>query len=190
MTAKEQLRFDLNKIFNKLSDSLTLWEDAVNDVINTIIDYENDTNDWDYDGYTVEFLRSDQLEDYIAYRLKTFWPAQVAKDLEWIDSDDEYYKVDDVFWDVTTLCEWDVANWIWDILDDIWFPEEDTMLSDLTELLKHKVDDWWAHSIDELYYQWEIWENRHQWYEFSDGIHAIVEQIADENKWFMDEDDK
>ena len=190
MTKKEQLRFDLNKIFNDLSDSLTHWEEAVWDVINTIIDYENDTQDWDYDNYTVEFLSSDQLEDYIINRLHTFWPAQVAKDLEWIDSDDEYYRVDDVFWDVTTLCEWDIANWIWDILDDVWFPEEDTMLNDLTELLKHKVDKRWAQSMDELYYQWEIWENRHQWYEFSDGIHAIVEQIADENKWFMDEDDK
>ena len=190
MQAKEQLRFDLNKIFNDLSDSLTHWEEAVGDVINTIIDYENDTQDWDYDNYTIEFLSSDQLEDYIINRLHTFWPAQLAKDLEWIDSDDEFYKVDDVFWDVTTLCEWDVANWIWDILDDVWFPEEDTMLNDLTELLKHKVDEWWADSMNELYYQWEIWENRHQWYEFSDGIHAIIEQIADENKWFMNEDDK
>jgi hypothetical protein len=71
MQAKEQLRFDLNEIFNDLSDSLIHWEEAINSVINTIIDYENDTQDWDYDDYTVEFLRSDQLEDYIAHRLKT-----------------------------------------------------------------------------------------------------------------------
>jgi hypothetical protein len=72
MTKKEQLRFDLNKIFNDLSDSLMHWEDAVNLVINTIIDYENDTQDWDYDNYTIEFLSSDQLEDYIINRLHTF----------------------------------------------------------------------------------------------------------------------
>ena len=91
-----------------------------------------------------------------------------------------------MFWDVTTLCEWDVANWIWDILDDVWFPEEDTMLNDLTELLKHKVDERWARSIDELYYQSEVWQNRHQWYEFSDDIHKIVDKIVDENKLVVD----
>jgi hypothetical protein len=53
-------------------------------------------------------------------------------------------------------------------------------------LLKHKVDERWAKSIDELYYQSEVWQNRHQWYEFSDDIHKIVEKIVDKNKLVVD----
>ena len=186
---KEELRMKINKIRWDLDNSYLHREDAIREWNNTLIDYWNETQDREYDYYTNTFESADMLEDYIRYRMETFWPSQVARDLKNLDSDDDYYKIDDVYWDISTVSDWDVMYWLEEILDDIWAPSDEFMEQKLEERLKFEVEVWTSSSMDDLYYQAEVFEDELYGYEF-DWVHWITEALADKNWWFIDEDDK
>ena len=189
MQTKEELRMKINKIHWELDNSYLHREDAIRECNDALITYENDTQDSEYDNYTYTFESSDGLEDYIRYRMDTFWPSQVARDLKDVDSDDDYYMIDDVYWYVSTVSDWDVMSWLEDILDDIWAPSDEFMEQELEKRLKFKVEAWTSSSMDDLYYQAEVFENELYGYEF-DWVHWITEALADKNGWFLYEDDK
>lgn len=102
------------------------WESTICDVCNLLIDYENETQDYGLENYTYTFTSSDIIEDYIIHRFKKCGLSQVARDLEGIDSDDDYYEIDDTYWGIYTVGKDRVEEWINDILNELWYePEEE-----------------------------------------------------------------
>lgn len=118
---KEELKNELQELYNSLDQWWIHREDAIRQGIDFLIDYGNDSQDRSLDHYTHTFENADILEDYVSYRLKTFWPSQIWRDFRNVDSDDEYYKIDDVDWEVMTICEFDVLEWLQDIIDELKF---------------------------------------------------------------------
>lgn len=100
---------------------------TINEVINDIIDFENENHNWDLDDYTYTFSHIDLMEEYIKNRLKDFWLSQVARDLQSVDSDDDYYKIDDVDGEVTVISVEEIQDWIDEIIETLdWIELEET----------------------------------------------------------------
>lgn len=100
---------------------------TINAVINDIIDFENENQNWDLDEYTYTFASSDTMEEYIKNRLNDFWLSQVARDLQSVDSDDDYYKIDDVDGEVTVISVEEIQDWIDEIIETLdWIELEET----------------------------------------------------------------
>ena len=64
-------------------------------------------------------------------------------------------------------------------------PDEEEMFEDLKDFLMEWVDNWAITSMDDMYSRAEDRQERNDDYEFSDWIHSIVEQIADEYDLFI-----
>lgn len=92
--------------------------DIISKVISHLIDYENNTQDWEFDEYTNKFASEDLMQDYTKYRAEKFWFSQVARDLRDVEYDDDYYLIDDTYGDVRNIDEKDVIERIDDILSD------------------------------------------------------------------------
>lgn len=100
-----------------------VWDEnkdrVINETISDIIDFENENQNWELDDYTYTFTHIDLMEDYIKSRLKDFWLSQVARDLQSVDSDDDYYKIDDVDGEVTVITVEEIKDWIDEIIDQL-----------------------------------------------------------------------
>ena len=115
---------------NLLQYKQDVWDEnkdkTINAVINDIIDFENENQNWDLDEYTYTFTGIDMMEDYIKNRLKDFWLSQVSRDLQSVDSDDDYYKIDDVDGEVTVISVEEIQDWIDEIIETLdWEETED-----------------------------------------------------------------
>lgn len=122
---KEDLRISL------LQYKQDVWDEnkdkTINAVINDIIDFENDNQNWDLDDYTYTFTGIDMMEEYIKNRLKDFWLSQVSRDLQSVDSDDDYYKIDDVDGEVIVISVEEIQDWIDEIIETLdWIELEET----------------------------------------------------------------
>lgn len=116
---------------NLLQYKQDVWDEnkdkTINAVINDIIDFENENQNWDLDEYTYRFTGVDMMEEYIKNRLKDFWLSQVSRDLKNIDSDDDYYKIDDVDGEVTVISVEEIQDWIDEIIETLdWIELEET----------------------------------------------------------------
>lgn len=121
---KEDLRISLHQykqdVWNENKDK------TINAVINDIIDFENENQNWDLDEYTYRFTNVDMMEEYIKNRLKDFWLSQVSRDLKNVDSDDDYYMIDDVDGEVTVISVEEIQDWIDEIIETLdWEETED-----------------------------------------------------------------
>ena len=100
-----------------------VWDEnrdkVINETIIDIIDFENENHNWELDDYTYTFSHIDLMEDYIKNRLKDFWLSQVARDLKSVDSDDDYYKIDDVDGEVTVISVEEIKDWIDEIIETL-----------------------------------------------------------------------
>lgn len=108
-----------------------VWDEnkdkTINAVINDIIDFENENQNWDLDEYTYRFTNVDMMEEYIKKRLKDFWLSQVSRDLKNVDSDDDYYMIDDVDGEVTVISVEEIQDWIDEIIETLdWIELEET----------------------------------------------------------------
>ena len=122
---KEDLRISL------LQYKQDVWDEnkdkTINAVINDIIDFENENQNWELDEYTYRFTNVDMMEEYIKNRLKDFWLSQVSRDLKNVDSDDDYYKIDDVDGEVTVISVEEIQDWIDEIIETLdWIELEET----------------------------------------------------------------
>lgn len=116
---------------NLLQYKQDVWDEnkdkTINEVINDIIDFENENQNWDLDEYTYRFTNVDMMEEYIKNRLKDFWLSQVSRDLQSVDSDDDYYKIDDVDGEVTVISVEEIQDWIDEIIETLdWIELEET----------------------------------------------------------------
>ena len=95
---------------------------TITNVINLLADYDDEDKHEStslYDDFAYRFTSVDTLEEYIKSRLREYWVSQVAKDLKDVESDSNYYKVDDVFGDVSDVDDDDVKDWIDEIIDEL-----------------------------------------------------------------------
>lgn len=116
---------------NLLQYKQDVWDEnkdkTINAVINDIIDFENENQNWELDEYTYRFTGIDMMEEYIKSRLKDFWLSQVSRDLKNVDSDDDYYKIDDVDGEVTVISVEEIEDWIDEIIETLdWIELEET----------------------------------------------------------------
>ena len=122
---KEQLKENLlqykQDVWNENKDK------TINAVINDIINFENENQNWDLDEYTYRFTGIDMMEEYIKNRLNDFWLSQVSRDLKNVDSDDDYYMIDDVDGEVTVISVEEIQDWIDEIIETLdWIELEET----------------------------------------------------------------
>ena len=118
---KEKLLQHKEDVWNENKDRI------INEVTNDIIDFENENQNWDLDDYTYTFSHIDLMEDYIKNRLKDFGLSQVSRDLQSVDSDDDYYKIDDVDGEVTVISVEEIQDWIDEIIETLdWIELEET----------------------------------------------------------------
>lgn len=110
---KEKLLQHKEDVWDKNKDKV------INETISDIIDFENENHNWELDDYTYTFTHIDLMEDYIKSRLKDFWLSQVSRDLQSVDSDDDYYKIDDVDGEVTVITVEEIKDWIDEIIDQL-----------------------------------------------------------------------
>ena len=100
---------------------------TINEVISDIIDFENENQNWELDDYTNTFSHIDLMEGYINSRLQQFGLSQVSRDLQSVDSDDDYYKIDDVDGEVTVISVEEIQDWIDEIIETLdWIELEET----------------------------------------------------------------
>ncbi len=119
MITKEETIAKLKELKEDIS-----WRTIDSDIceaINICIDYENETSD-----YSTEYIHSgiydeDMLGEYIKYRLKEFGPRTIAQDLQWLQDDSSYYRIDDTYGDVTNIDE----DKLKDIIDDMLYALKD-----------------------------------------------------------------
>lgn len=118
---KEKLLQHKEDVWNENKDRI------INEVISDIIDFENENQNWELDDYTYTFSHIDLMEEYIKSRLKDFWLSQVSRDLQSVDSDDDYYKIDDVDGEVTVISVEEIQDWIDEIIETLdWIELEET----------------------------------------------------------------
>ena len=94
-------------------------DNTISEVKNIIYDYMNDTQDFVLEYILDRFTNIDSMESYINMRLKQFGLSQVSRDLQSVDSDDDYYKIDDVDGEVTVIDSEEVEEWIDEIIDEL-----------------------------------------------------------------------
>ena len=94
-------------------------DNTISEVKNIIYDYMNDTQDFVLEYILDRFTNIDSMESYINMRLEQFGLSQVSRDLQSIDSDDDYYKIDDVDGEVTVIDSEEVEEWIDEIIDEL-----------------------------------------------------------------------
>lgn len=70
------------------------YEQTYCDLINATIDYQNDTQTWDFEYIFEEFIDDELLEQAIQYNLKEYGVWAVRNLLDDIKYDDGIYKVD------------------------------------------------------------------------------------------------
>lgn len=94
-------------------------DNTISEVKNIIYDFMNDTQDFVLEYILDRFTNIDSMESYINMRLKQFGLSQVSRDLQSVDSDDDYYKIDDVDGEVTVIDSEEVEEWIDEIIDEL-----------------------------------------------------------------------
>lgn len=114
---KKQLKKDLMEI--KANGIWYMYEEKYREIINLVIEYMNDTQDFSLDEFTYRFSDEDLVNGYIERIAREYWPYYVSQRLSDLDWTYDYYKIDDVFGDITGMTEWDVEELLDEILDEL-----------------------------------------------------------------------
>ena len=113
---KKKLKKDLMEI--KANGIWYNYERTYCDIINLVIDYQNESQDFSLEEYIYRFSDSDAVSDYISHVARVHWPYHLQQLLS-LDGDYDYYKIDNTFWDITGMTEWDVEELLDEILDEL-----------------------------------------------------------------------
>ena len=114
---KKQLKKDLMEI--KANGIWYMYEEKYREIINLVIEYMNDTQDFSLDEFTYRFSDEDLVNGYIERITWEYWPYYVSQRLSDLDWTYDYYKIDDTFWDITGMTESDVEELLDEILDEL-----------------------------------------------------------------------
>lgn len=114
---KKQLKKDLMEI--KRNGIGYDYERTYCDIINLVIDYENETQDFSLEEFTYRFSSEDLVSDYITRITNEYWAYYTAQRLSDLDWTYDYYKIDDTFWDITGMTQGDVEELLDEILDEL-----------------------------------------------------------------------
>lgn len=114
---KKKLKKDLMEI--KANGIWYDYERTYCDIINLVIEYMNETQDFELEDYTNRYTDEDMVNDYINHIASQYWPYYVSQRLSDLDWTYDYYKIDDVFWDITEMTQSDVEELLDEILDEL-----------------------------------------------------------------------
>lgn len=114
---KKQLKKDLMEI--KANGIWYMYEEKYREIINLVIEYMNDTQDFSLDEFTYRFSDEDLVNGYIERITREYWPYYVSQRLSDLDWTYDYYKIDDVFGDITGMTQGDVEELLDEILDEL-----------------------------------------------------------------------
>lgn len=122
---KEELIQKLLEYKSRLQNTYCDLDDVISDVMSDVCDYDND-NDFELDSYTYYYETTDWIEEFIKATLQDWWILTLKHRLSEVDSDCEWYHVDDVDWTIYARDYWDVEEWIDDMLSELWYDEADS----------------------------------------------------------------
>ena len=122
---KEELIQKLLEYKSRLQNTYCDLDDVISDVMSDVCDYDNDNN-FELDSYTYYYETTDWIEEFIKATLKDWWILTLKNRLSEVDSDCEWYHVDDVDWTIYARDYWDVEEWIDDMLSELWYDEADS----------------------------------------------------------------
>lgn len=129
---KQELIEKLLDYKSRLQNTYCDLDDVISDVMSDVCDYDND-NDFELDSYTYYYETTDWIEEFIKQTLQDWWILTLKNRLSEVDSDCEWYHVDDVDWTIYARDYWDVEEWIDDMLSELWYDEADTAESLLAD---------------------------------------------------------
>ncbi len=91
---KEELIQKLLEYKAQLKNTYCDLDDVISDAMSDVCDYDND-NDFSLDSYTYYYETTDWIEEFIKATLKDWWILTLKNRLSEVDSDCEWYHVDD-----------------------------------------------------------------------------------------------
>lgn len=122
---KEELIQKLLEYKAQLKNTYCDLDDIISDAMSDVCDYDND-NDFELDSYTYYYETTDWIEEFIKQTLQEWWILTLKNRLSEVDSDCEWYHIDDVDWTIYARDYWDVEEWIDDMLSELWYDEADS----------------------------------------------------------------
>ena len=122
---KEELIQKLLEYKAHLKNTYCDLDDVISDAMSDVCDYDND-NDFELDSYTYYYETTDWIEEFIKQTLQDWWILTLKNRLSEVDSDCEWYHIDDVDWTIYARDYWDVEEWIDDMLSELWYDEADS----------------------------------------------------------------
>lgn len=120
---KQELIKNLRKYKEDLKNTYCDLDSIVSDVISDIYDYDNN---YELDSFTYYYDTIDWIEEFIKQTLKDWWILTLKHRLSEVDSDCEWYHIDDVNWKIYPRDFSDVEDWIDDILSELDDEENET----------------------------------------------------------------
>lgn len=112
---KKQLKKDLMEIRENWIRNWNI-DDDINRIINLIIEYMNETQDFTLEDYTFTFEHRDNVEDYVTQQIREYWLARIPYLCGDVRFDDDYYIID-AYGNIENIEKSDVEERLDDIID-------------------------------------------------------------------------
>lgn len=122
---KEEL---INKLLEYKQHNAYTWSDCetiIWDIMSDLCDYDSD-NDYELDEYTYRFETIDWVEEFLRHTIETCWILTLKNRLSSLNSDWDWFMIDDVDWTIYNPEASDVEEWIDDILYELWYEENES----------------------------------------------------------------
>lgn len=118
----------IKKLLDYKQHNSYAWSDCeaiIWDIMSDLCDYDNE-NDFELDEYTYRFETIDWVEEFLRHTIDTCWMLTLKNRLSSLNSDWDWFMIDDVDWTIYNPGASDVEEWINDILSELWYEEDET----------------------------------------------------------------
>lgn len=118
----------IEKLLDYKQHNSYVWSDCeaiIWDIMSDLCDYDNE-NDFELDEYTYRFETIDWVEEFLRHTIDTCWMLTLKNRLSSLNSDWDWFMIDDVDWTIYNPGASDVEEWINDILSELWYEEDET----------------------------------------------------------------
>ena len=113
---KEKLKKRIEEIIE--NNDYIYRETIIPDIINALIDYQNETQDYKLENYTRTFENYDSIEQYVKDQINEMGLERIPYLIGDTRFDYDYYKIN-AYWNLENIQYGDIENRIGDILDEL-----------------------------------------------------------------------
>lgn len=125
----------IEKLLDYKQHNAYTWSDCeavIWDIMSDLCDYDSD-NDYELDEFTYRFETIDWVEEFLKHTIETCGILTLKNRLSSLNSDWDWFMIDDVDWTIYNPEASDVEEWIDDILYELWYDEADVAESNLAD---------------------------------------------------------